>query len=98
MNRKSYSRHFWRGLITLLCSTIFLIRLAGPTDLESYAQVLNVGYILDLVTRGHWLVQYDLENVIMSKPPIHTWTMAPFAMLFGLNRLALCLLYTSRCV
>ena len=91
MNRKSYSRHFWRGLITLLCSTIFLIRLAGPTDLESYAQVLNVGYILDLVTRGHWLVQYDLENVIMSKPPIHTWTMAPFAMLFGLNRLALAL-------
>ncbi len=75
----------------MLCSMIYLIRIVGPTDLESYAQVLNVGYILDLMTQGHWLVQYDLESAIMSKPPVHTWLMAPFTATLGLNRLALTL-------
>ena len=85
------SSRLWLVVICLLCSMIYMIRLSGPTDLESYAQVLNIGYILDLMTRGNWLVQYDIENAIMSKPPIHTWLMAPFAALFGLNRLALTL-------
>lgn len=79
----------WRVLIVVLCSLIYLIRITGPNDLESYAQTLNVGYILDLMTQGHWLVQYDLESAIMSKPPLHTLLMAPIAALFGLNRLAL---------
>ena len=91
MKNKALSSRLWLVVICLLCSMIYIIRLSGPTDLESYAQVLNIGYILDLMTRGHWLVQYDLENAIMSKPPIHTWLMAPFAALFGLNRLALTL-------
>lgn len=91
MYLESRSARIWAILISALCGLVFLIRLTGPTDLESYAQVLNVGYILDLMNRGHWLVQYDLENVIMSKPPIHTWLMAPFTMLLGLNRLALTL-------
>ena len=81
----------WIALTGALCSLLFLIRITGPSDLESYAQVLNVGYILDLMTQGHWLVQYDLERAIMSKPPLHTWMMAPFTALIGLNRLALAL-------
>ena len=91
MDRKSLSYRFWLFLICALCSLVFIIRISGPTDLESYAQVLNIGYILDLMTQGHWLVQYDLESAIMSKPPLHTWLMAPFTALFGLNRLALAL-------
>ena len=91
MDRKSLSYRFWLFLICALCSLAFIIRISGPTDLESYAQVLNIGYILDLMTQGHWLVQYDLESAIMSKPPLHTWLMAPFTALFGLNRLALAL-------
>lgn len=91
MDSQRLSFRCWIVLTCALCVLIYLIRLSGPTDLESYAQMLNVGYILDLMTRGHWLVQYDLEGVIMSKPPLHTWLMAPFAWLFGLNRLALTL-------
>ena len=91
MDSKSLSYRSWITLVCLLCSLVYVIRLTGPTDLESYAQVLNVGYILDLMTHGHWLVQYDLEGVIMSKPPLHTWMMAPFTMLFGLNRPSLTL-------
>lgn len=91
MTSNSPSFRSWRVLIVVLCSLIYLIRITGPNDLESYAQVLNVGYILDLMTQGHWLVQYDLESAIMSKPPLHTLLMAPFTALFGLNRLALTL-------
>ena len=91
MDSKTLSFRLWIILICVLGSLIFLIRITGPTDLESYAQVLNVGYILDLMTQGHWLVQYDLESAIMSKPPLHTWLMAPFVALFGFNRLALTL-------
>ena len=79
MDRKSLSFRFWATLICVLCSLVFMIRISGPTDLESYAQVLNIGYILDLMTRGHWLVQYDLESAIMSKPPLHTWIAAAAA-------------------
>lgn len=91
MNRRSNSYIFWLVLIVALGSVIFAIRMSGPSDLESYAQVLNVGYILDLMTRGDWLVQYDLESIIMSKPPLHTWLMAPSVALLGFTRLALAL-------
>ena len=91
MNQSSLPFRLWIVLISAICSLVFVIRITGPSDLESYAQVLNVGYILDLVTQGHWLVQYDLESAIMSRPPAHTWLMAPFVALFGLDRLALTL-------
>lgn len=89
MNKILPMQRLWLLLIVALAVVVYLIRLDGPTDLESYAQVLNVGYILDLMTQGHWLVQHDLESAVMSKPPLHTWMMAPFAALFGLNRVAL---------
>ena len=91
MNYPISSRLIWYAQIVLFCSLIFWIRLSGPSDLESYAQVLNIGYILDLMTQHNWLVQYDLEHDIMSKPPLHTWMMAPSTALLGLNRLALTL-------
>jgi len=91
MNRRSNSAILWLALIVVLCSLVFALRMRGPSDLESYAQVLNVGYILDLMTRGHWFVQYDLEGVIMSKPPLHTWLLAPSVALLGFTRLALAL-------
>lgn len=82
---------YWHAPVIVLCSLIYLIRITGPIDLESYAQTLNVGYILDLMTQGNWVVQYDLRSGIMSKPPLHTWLMAPFVGTFGHNRLALTL-------
>lgn len=89
--RTTSSHRLWLIAIGALAVAVYVIRLAGPTDLESYAQVLNVGYILDLMTQSHWLVQHDLESAVMSKPPLHTWMMAPFAAVLGLNRLALTL-------
>lgn len=91
MKDKSSSLQFWLVLICILSTALFLIRITGPTDLESYAQELSVGYLLDLMTQGHWLAQHDLENTMMTRPPLHTWLMALFASLFGLNRLSLAL-------
>ena len=81
----------WLVSLCALCALLYAIRLSGPTDLESYGQALNIAYILDLVTQGHWLLQHDLTNAVISEPPFHTWAMAPFVTVFGLNRLALTL-------
>lgn len=91
MDNRSSSLQYWVVLICLLSTTLFLIRIYGPTDLESYAQEVKLGYLLDLMMQGHWLVPHDLENVIITRPPLHTWLMALFAGLLGLNRLSLAL-------
>jgi 4-amino-4-deoxy-L-arabinose transferase-like glycosyltransferase len=91
MDNRSSSFQFWVVLICILSTALFLIRITGPTDLESYAQEQSIGYLLDLMAQAHWLVQHDLESAIMPRPPLYTWLMALFASLFGLNRLSLAL-------
>lgn len=85
------SRTAWIVTLLALAIAVFAIRLSGPADLEGYAQARNIGYLFDLTERGHWLAQRDIEGRILSKPPLHTWTMAPFAMAFGVTRTALVL-------
>lgn len=91
MENKPNSAQFWILLICLLCAALFAIRITGPTDLEGYAQMLNVGYVMDMMWQGNWLVQHNIENGIMSKPPLHTWLIAPFAAALGINHLSLSL-------
>lgn len=78
-------------LLILLALAFFVIRITGPDDLEDNSQARNVGYAVDLVDHGHWLVQRDLQNRIQSKPPLHTWMIGVLAAPFGLNRLTLTL-------
>lgn len=81
----------WRILLAALVLTLFALRLAGPSNLEADAQDRNVGYVMDVVWEGHWLVQQDIRGRIMSKPPLHTWVAAAFAEIGGINRLTLVL-------
>ena len=81
----------WIACLCALCGLLYAIRLYGPTDLESYAQAHKLGFVLDLINQGHWLLQHDLTGAIISEPPFHTWTMTAFVAIFGLNRLALTL-------
>lgn len=84
------SRVAWIALLSLLVVLVFAIRITGPSDLEGYAQHRNVGYVMDLLWgSGSWFAQYDIQGRILSKPPLHTWTIAPFAALFGIDRLAM---------
>lgn len=81
----------WLGILLGAALILFSIRITGPDDLEDNSQSRNVGYAIDLVDHGHWLVQRDLENRIQSKPPLHTWMIGLLGVPFGLNRLTLTL-------
>lgn len=86
------SRGLWGALLCALVLVVFLIRITGPSDLEGYAQHRNVGYVMDLMWgEGGWLAQHDIQGRILSKPPLHTWTIVPFAAVFGVDRLAMSL-------
>lgn len=91
MQAMFHSRRFWVVLVAALCVLVFVIRLAAPSDLEGYAQHRNVGYVMDMMSTGNWLAQYDIQGRILSKPPLHTWTIAPFAAVLGVDRFALTL-------
>lgn len=81
----------WRTLLAALVLALFALRLSGPSNLEADAQDRNVGYVMDVVWEGHWLVQQDVRGRIMSKPPLHTWAVSLFAEIGGINRLTLAL-------
>lgn len=85
------ARATWIALLCGLGIALFVIRLTGLSDLEGYAQHRNIGYVLDAIGNGNWLVQYDIEGRILSKPPLHTWLVAGSALLFGIERPALAL-------
>jgi 4-amino-4-deoxy-L-arabinose transferase-like glycosyltransferase len=81
----------WRAILPALVLAIFILRLTGPSELEGDAQNRNIGYVMDAVWQGHWLVQTDIQGRIMSKPPLHTWLVGAFAAVGGINRLTLSL-------
>jgi 4-amino-4-deoxy-L-arabinose transferase-like glycosyltransferase len=89
MENRSDSSRFWLVLVGALCILIFVIRITGPTDLEGWAQHRNVGYVMDMMWQGNWIVQHDIQGRILSKPPLHTWLISPFAAVFGVDRLAM---------
>jgi 4-amino-4-deoxy-L-arabinose transferase-like glycosyltransferase len=78
------------GAVIVLCSCIFLIRLASPPDLIGADQERPASYALDAVKNGHWLCQRDFLNDITSKPPLYTWLVAGLTLISGrINLLAL---------
>ncbi|MBP6656073.1 MAG: glycosyltransferase family 39 protein [Propionivibrio sp.] len=91
MNIKQPTRLLWIIVICTVSALVYLIRLNGGTDLESYGQPTHIGSLLDLMTQGQVFVQHDLNGSMISLPPLHTWLMAPFAAALGLKRLALTL-------
>lgn len=89
MKIKQPARLLWILAICAVGTLIYVIRLNGATDLESYGQPTHIGYLLDLMTQGNLFVQHDLNGALISTPPLHTWMMAPIAAVLGFNRLAL---------
>lgn len=81
----------WIIILIGLAVILFAIRITGTADLEDNSQSRNVGYAMDLIERGNWLVQYDLQGHILSKPPLHTWLIGLIATPFGLNRMTMVL-------
>ncbi len=81
----------WSALLAVLVLAFYAIRLTGPSNFEADAQDRNIGYVMDVVWQGHWLVQQDIRGRIMSKPPLHTWACAAAAAVGGINRLTVTL-------
>lgn len=91
MNARGVARLLWPLVICAVATLIFLIRLHGGTDLESYGQPATIGRLLDLTTQSHYFVQHDLNGALMAAPPFHTWLIAASTALFGVHRTALAL-------
>ena len=78
-------------ILLAVCIMVFAVRLAGPPMLADNDQERPASYALDAVRNGHWICQMDWMGRIASKPPIYTWLVALFTLLFG--RISLLALY-----
>lgn len=76
------------GVLALAVLTLFLLRLAGPSNLLSHDQERPASYVLDASVNGHWIYQRDWTGEIASKPPLHTWLGAMAASVAGATRFA----------
>ncbi len=68
-----------RATITYIVAiwlSIFVMRITGPTDLLENDQDKTVGYIMDVLRNGHWIVQHEYVGEVTSKPPAYTWLVA----------------------
>lgn len=79
------------AFITFLVTVLFVVRMAGPSDLIDFGQEAPVAYTLDAIKNGHWIVQVDAQGEVTSKPPLYTWLAALGASVAGVNRFTLCL-------
>ncbi len=48
-------------------------RIAGPSDIEEYAQPAPIDHIVDIASNGSWLMQQDSTGRLASKPPMYPW-------------------------
>ena len=87
--RYNTSRALWLVVIVAVAVLLYLIRLSGGTDLESYGQPITIAHLLDLAIGEHLVVQRDLNGTLMATPPFHTWLMALSTAVLGFSRTAL---------
>lgn len=74
-----YHRPF---ILVLLFGLLTSLRIAAPSDLLEGDQVKQIGYIMDLLHHGDWLVQYEITGEVSTKPPVYNWLAAGFCLLF----------------
>lgn len=74
-----------RRVVTLILLFVLLValRVSGPSDLLEGAQPKQVGYVMDILIRGNWLLQYEVTGEVATKPPLYNWLAAGICLLFG---------------
>jgi 4-amino-4-deoxy-L-arabinose transferase-like glycosyltransferase len=78
--------------IAVLAATMYMLRLAGPSDLAVGAQDRTAGYVLDVLQNRRWLAPFDATGGVMTKPPLHVWFSAGIGHALGqFNRFSLTL-------
>lgn len=76
------------ALLTLVMLLLFVVRVAGPSNLMDNDQERPASYVMDAVLHGHWWCQVDWTGDIMSKPPLFTWIGAVATLPIGHANLA----------
>jgi len=70
-------------ILLLLFALLASIRLSAPQDLFEGAQRKQVSYVMDILHNGSWLIQYEVNGQIATKPPVYNWIGASFCYLFS---------------
>lgn len=71
------------AVLVSLFLVLICLRVTGPSDLLEGAQPKQVGYVMDILIRGNWLLQYEVTGEVATKPPLYNWLAAGFCLLFG---------------
>ncbi len=74
-----YHRPF---ILVMLFGLLAVLRVTAPTDLLEGDQVKQVGYVMDILHHGDWLVQYEINGDVSTKPPVYNWLAAGFCLVF----------------
>lgn len=74
-----YHRPF---ILVMLFGLLAVLRMTAPTDLLEGDQVKQVGYVMDILHHGDWLVQYEINGDVSTKPPVYNWLAASFCLIF----------------
>jgi len=70
-------------ILILLFGLLTFLRITAPTDLLEGDQVKQVGYVMDILYHGDWIVQYEINGAVATKPPLYNWIAAGFCMTLG---------------
>ncbi len=69
-------------ILVLLFGLLAVLRITASSDLLEGDQVKQVGYVMDLLHHGDWVVQYEITGEVSTKPPVYNWLAAGFCLLF----------------
>jgi len=70
-------------ILVLLFALLTAVRVTAPTDFLEGDQEKQVGYVMNILHQGDWLVQYEIDGEVATKPPFYNWCAALLSRLFG---------------
>ncbi|MFO1021874.1 MAG: hypothetical protein U0903_14445 [Planctomycetales bacterium] len=69
--------------LCLLLALLIALRVSAPSDLMEGAQSKQVGYVMDVLLQRHWLLQYEINGEVATKPPLYNWCAAAICQICG---------------
>lgn len=69
--------------LCLLLALLIALRVSAPSDLMEGAQSKQVGYVMDVLLQRHWLLQYEINGEVATKPPLYNWCAAAICEVCG---------------
>lgn len=69
-------------ILVMLFGLLAVLRITAPSDLLEGDQVKQIGYVMDILHHGDWIVQYEINGEVATKPPLYNWLATGFCTLF----------------